>query len=495
MADRVARWQALFEEAGKPGAKAFRTYARRRGEDITSTEAQQFVAQQASGQVFAGRLPSDGKVTASREDMRAQADLLDLSKRASSQRDGAAKYALVVVDVFTKELWVEVMQGKTDAETRDAMRKILTANGTAFKEISVDLGREFGPAFEELMKDRGVVVRKKDPQQVSAIAAVDRAQQSLKSILKNIQGDGGWARSIKRAAALYNDREHSALYGAAPDDVSDNKVLQYQLEAEAGGKVKHNNDKWRQKAGRLRDKGAFRVPLDRNTWERIDAPKFGGEVHQVKELVGANVRDEEGQSYPIRQVLAVPGTSADIDVPDELVPGSGRRQEQIQNLRPFADALKSQLSNTPGSEMTLASVTRFLQGRPGFLNTADVYRLPVQGRYVRFLRLFGFELRGSGPGLTVRKPPSAASAAAGSASGQRGRPAGAADIAPRVPRRVMAATQELLWTPDNPYRAGSASHARYELYKGAETVGESRRLGATPQDIKAGIERAYAQLG
>ena len=143
--------------------------------------------------------------------------------------------------------------------------------------------------------------------------------------------------------------------------------------------------------------------------------------------------------------------------------------------------------------MTLARVTRFLQAKPGFLNTADVYRLPVQGRYVRFLRLFGFELRGSGPGLTVRKPPSAPSAAAGSA-GQRGRPAGAVDIAPRVPRRVMAATQELLWSPDNPYRAGSASHARYELYKGAETVGEARRLGATPQDIKAGIERAYAQL-
>ena len=110
MADRIARWQALSEEAGKPGARAFRTYARRRGEDITATEAQQFVAQQASGQVFAGRLPSDGKVTASRKDMRAQADLLDFSKRASSQRDGAAKYALVVVDVFTKELWVEVMQ-------------------------------------------------------------------------------------------------------------------------------------------------------------------------------------------------------------------------------------------------------------------------------------------------------------------------------------------------------------------------------------------------
>ena len=259
---------------------------------------------------------------------------------------------------------------------------------------------------------------------------------------------------------------------------------------EAGQKNKHNNDAWRRKAGRLRDRGAFRVPLDRNTWERIDAPKFGGEVHQVRKLVGANVRDPESNSYPVRQVLPVPGTSADIDVPEELVPGSGRRREQIQNLRPFSDALKVELANSPGGEMTLARVTRFLQARPGFLNTADVYRLPVQGRYVRFLRLFGFEIRGSGPSMVVRRPPSAAS----SSAGQRGRPAGAVDIAPRAPRRVMAANQELLWQPDNPYRIGTASYARYEAYKASETVGEARRLGATPLDIRTGIERAYAQL-
>ena len=131
------------------------------------------------------------------------------------------------------------------------------------------------------MKDTGIVVRKKDPQQVNSIAAVDRAMQSVKSILKNVQGDGGLAKGIKRASSLYNDREHSALYGASPDDVADgtNEVLQYQLEAEVGGKVKFNNHKWRQKAGRLKDKGAYRIPLDRNEWERIDQPKFYGEVH------------------------------------------------------------------------------------------------------------------------------------------------------------------------------------------------------------------------
>ena len=137
MGDRIARWQFLYDEAGKAGARVFRTYARRKGEDITSTEAQAFVAQQASGQIFQGRLPSDGKVTASREDMRWQADLMDMSKRASSKRDGAAKYALMVTDVFSKEVFVETMMEKTDAEAKPAMRKILNSNrGVDPKEIS-----------------------------------------------------------------------------------------------------------------------------------------------------------------------------------------------------------------------------------------------------------------------------------------------------------------------------------------------------------------------
>ena len=109
-------------------------------------------------------------------------------------------------------------------------------------------------------------------------------------------------------------------------------------------------------------------------------------------LKGGNVEDSKGNSYPVRQVLAVPGTSADVDLPDKLMPGSGKRKEQLQHLRPFSEALKTELYNLPGGEMSFARATRFLQARPGFTDTADAYRLPKAGRFVKFLRLFGFEI-------------------------------------------------------------------------------------------------------
>ena len=129
---------------------------------MTSTEAQEFVQQQPSGQVFQARLPSDGKVTATREDMRWHVDLLDFSKRASSQRGGANKYALVATDVFTKEAWVEPMMGKTDHAAKEAIRKVFAEGGTP-KEISTDLGKEFSGHFETFLKDQGVISRKKKP--------------------------------------------------------------------------------------------------------------------------------------------------------------------------------------------------------------------------------------------------------------------------------------------------------------------------------------------
>ena len=190
----------------------------------------------------------------------------------------------------------------------------------------------------------------------NSIAVGDRGIQTLKMILANLQStsDHGWSQLTKKATSIYNDREHSHLYGESPEDVSENKVVQYHLEAEAGDDVEHNNKKWRQKPGRLKEKGAFHEPLDRNTWERIDQPKFGGEVHEVDGLKGANVEDQEGRSYPVRQVLAVPWTSADINMSDELVPGSRKREQQRLHLRQYSEQLKHELSNTPRGEMSFA---------------------------------------------------------------------------------------------------------------------------------------------
>ena len=53
--------QTIYENAGRPGAETFRFQARRQGVNITLKEAQDCVKRQSIGQVFQGRIRSDGK--------------------------------------------------------------------------------------------------------------------------------------------------------------------------------------------------------------------------------------------------------------------------------------------------------------------------------------------------------------------------------------------------------------------------------------------------
>ena len=239
-------------------------------------------------------------------------------------------------------------------------------------------------------------------QTANTLAVVDRVIGKLKVILSGYSLTD-WSAALKKATDAYNEKSHSYLMGSSPDDVKGSNLLQYELDKVHGEQIKHNNDKWRAKAAKLRDAGAFRVPRPRETWERIDAPKFKGEVHEVALLKGANVEDTEGRSYPVRKVLAVPAGSAGVEINEELIPGSGRREQQVKALKKYSEALKQEMSTTQGS-MTLVRVRMFLKSRPQFEDTAELVRLPKAGRYIKFLRLFGYQITGSGPGMTVRAP-------------------------------------------------------------------------------------------
>ena len=79
---REERLQEIYDDQGRPGASSFRFSVRRAGLEISEADAKAFVAKQSIGQVFQGRIPSDGVVPGGgREDQRWQMDLIDFQKR------------------------------------------------------------------------------------------------------------------------------------------------------------------------------------------------------------------------------------------------------------------------------------------------------------------------------------------------------------------------------------------------------------------------------
>ena len=248
-------------------------------------------------------------------------------------------------------------------------------------EITVDLGTEYSLLGKEI-EDAGGVLRRKNVSAVNTLAVVDRAIGKLKTILSSYSLTN-WADALKKATNAYNEKSHSYLMGSAPDDVKDSKELQYELDKRNGEQIKHNNQKWRQKAGRLQDEGGFRVPTDRKTWDRIDAPRFEGKVLPVTGLKGANVESGD-KSYPVKTVLAVPAGSANVDLAD-AGPGQGRRAKQREVLGDYAKDLHKLI---PDEGLTLPTVRVLLQGMRGSEDTMDTYGPARVGRYVAFLKLF-----------------------------------------------------------------------------------------------------------
>jgi len=326
-------------------------------------------------------------------------------------------------------------------------------------------------------------LRRKNMQAASTLAVVDRVIGKLKIILS---GDSltDWSGALRKATAAYNNKSHSYLMGSAPDDVKGSAELQYELDKQNGLDIKHNNDKWRAKGAKLRDSGAFRIPRPRDTWERIDAPKFGGDVFNVDGFKGANVESGD-KTYPVKTSLAVPAGSADISIGIEAGPGGGRRARQKDMLQDYARNLKDLL---PSTGYTLARVAQILRGMRGFLDTADVYGPSKAGRIVSFLKLYPnmFEIQGSGPNIkvSVAKPPEPRPVVArpiqvggaSSSSGPTERQPPTIEVDPRAPYRRFPRDQRVQYGA-NPARVNTPRYRRYENYKEATTIGGARRLG------------------
>ena len=153
---REERLQSIYDENGRPGAAAFRFSVRRAGLEISEAEAKAFVARQSVGQVFQGRIPSDGKVPGGgREDQRWQMDLIDFSKRIAKLNNQR--------NVYNRQAFTQSMPNKTASVTLDAFRKIIRRNGGVMpREVTLDMGNEYA-LLEKEINDGGGVIRRKKP--------------------------------------------------------------------------------------------------------------------------------------------------------------------------------------------------------------------------------------------------------------------------------------------------------------------------------------------
>ena len=148
-----------------------------------------------------------------------QADLIDIKDLAA--RNDGVKYLLLMIDLFSRRVWVEPLKKKTAALTRDAIETWLDSLGGRQCEIfATDRGLEFdnGPV-RELLRRRGV--RQQFKSGTSKASFAERANKSIQTLIYKYLTNSQTFRYIDKLDSIvstYNRRPHRSLGNVSPHE-------------------------------------------------------------------------------------------------------------------------------------------------------------------------------------------------------------------------------------------------------------------------------------
>ena len=206
----VAALQARAKELRIRSASKLLQAARGRVPGASLRLSQLALETDVGKQVFAPAFRSTGKSAAEGPNERIQADLIDFSQNTRTKQ----RFALQLVDVYTRETRAQSMPNKRPETVNAAMRSLMPTlvEGKKDYAITVDKGKEWSKLEEAIPAE--AVHREK--QATNDIAVVDRAMQSLKTDMAAIVADGdaaNWVQALPMAVDAYNKRPHQGVHG------------------------------------------------------------------------------------------------------------------------------------------------------------------------------------------------------------------------------------------------------------------------------------------
>ena len=115
----------LAKKLGNPGADKLYTAARKRGIAVTRNQIKQLLETKGSKQLFRPLPESKGKTGAEAPFTRLMMDLIEFRTAPSK----GFKYILVLIDVFSREVFAAPTKDKTPAAVEPVLRRLLSGRG------------------------------------------------------------------------------------------------------------------------------------------------------------------------------------------------------------------------------------------------------------------------------------------------------------------------------------------------------------------------------
>lgn len=147
-----------------------------------------------------------------------QGDLIDMQK--VSQSNDNIKFVLVLIDVFTKKVWLYPLHNKSAEETSARIREWLENLNTKPRILQSDLGTEFtNNKVQQIL--RSFNVEWQAATGTIKAAVVERVNRTLKTMIFTYLSDREKLRYIDVLHLIkrsYNNKPHRSLKGLTPNE-------------------------------------------------------------------------------------------------------------------------------------------------------------------------------------------------------------------------------------------------------------------------------------
>lgn len=206
-----------------------------------------------------------------------QADLVEMQPYAKSNK--GFRYILVVINAFSKYVWVMPLKSKKSKDVTLAFEAILRRSKNPPKNLHTDLGTEFyNRNFSELVKKYKINHYSTFSNLKASI--VERVNRTLKNIMWRqftIQGNYKWLDILEKIVQKYNNTVHRTT-GYKPNSV-DNKNAE-EILSNSYSHLKTVDPK----KPKLKVNDFVRISKHREAFDKGYTPNWSSEIFQIQKV-------------------------------------------------------------------------------------------------------------------------------------------------------------------------------------------------------------------
>lgn len=298
----------LYKKNFYPSIAKFYQICKNNGVKRTYKQLREFIDNQTVEQLHKVTVPRDRFITASDINEGYQMDLVDYSK--FNRTNNGIKWLLVIIDIFSRYVFIEPIKNKQAIETSVAFKKVLDS-GNKPQYIYHDMGNEFKGAFLKLIKDNGIMDITNRADYHKPLGVVDRFCRTLKNIISKVQTERGNTKYIDKLQDIvkyYNNTKHRTL-GHTPKEIYDG-LFNDEIKLMNSKKLNYNNQIKNKNIINIGD--TVRIKTDKKNFGKSFDWNYLPETHKIIAINDKISKLDNNVEYYNRDLLKVPDSSVSL---------------------------------------------------------------------------------------------------------------------------------------------------------------------------------------